>query len=467
VTFNNVPLDLRLDIKNHSPMGFEWGYNGSGPRQLALAILTKFTSDEIAIEYYDEFCKIFIESINEDEWEIKNQIIQKWLAEKSIEAIKPILTPRFGLFSSDNKNFNMFLDGIKLGEKQEHYDKYNTYFTDKENTVYCDFIEIKDLFIKDLPDNIFFNFSEREQAPYEQTLVADNLTLYALSNEETKTEILFWYRLELETFRGKQNPIHIMQEFSSKLNNLSNINIEIDQLEDGAYILEFSFCSEDKEKSLADIVTKAVEVIVDLYTETLNLQKSNMFEAIFELPKEYKGIAKQYLIYFEEFLSDLSIQADVNIEQQELETVLKVIPKSKDEALEKILKALQVYISAPVVSRQMKTNEMLEAEVAISKLQSQCMHLESQLMLKDATIIQQRSTIESKNLMIEGATNIFYEAGFELETITKNKTILIDSLKKVNLNGAEIDKKTFFSSFRTAISVLGNKFELELKKEKL
>jgi hypothetical protein len=28
-------------------------------------------------------------------------------------------------------------------------------------------------------------------------------------------------------------------------------------------------------------------------------------------------------------------------------------------------------------------------------------------------------------------------------------------------------KKTFFSSFRTAISVLGNKFELELKKEKL
>jgi flagellar biosynthesis chaperone FliJ len=169
-----------------------------------------------------------------------------------------------------------------------------------------------------------------------------------------------------------------------------------------------------------------------------------MFEAIFELPKEYKGIAKQYLIYFEEFLSDLSIQADVNIEQQELETVLKVIPKSKDEALEKILKALQVYISAPVVSRQMKTNEMLEAEVAISKLQSQCMHLESQLMLKDATIIQQRSTIESKNLMIEGATNIFYEAGFELETITKNKTILIDSLKKVNLNGAEIDKKNIF-----------------------
>lgn len=33
------PLSLRLDLRNHSPEGFEWGYGGSGPAQLALAIL--------------------------------------------------------------------------------------------------------------------------------------------------------------------------------------------------------------------------------------------------------------------------------------------------------------------------------------------------------------------------------------------------------------------------------------------
>ena len=32
-------LPLRLDIFSHSPSGFEWGYLGSGPAQLALAIL--------------------------------------------------------------------------------------------------------------------------------------------------------------------------------------------------------------------------------------------------------------------------------------------------------------------------------------------------------------------------------------------------------------------------------------------
>jgi hypothetical protein len=32
-------LDPRLDLYNHSPTGFAWGYGGSGPAQLALALL--------------------------------------------------------------------------------------------------------------------------------------------------------------------------------------------------------------------------------------------------------------------------------------------------------------------------------------------------------------------------------------------------------------------------------------------
>jgi hypothetical protein len=39
VTVDGVALDPRHDLVNHSPDGFEWGYAGSGPAQLALAIL--------------------------------------------------------------------------------------------------------------------------------------------------------------------------------------------------------------------------------------------------------------------------------------------------------------------------------------------------------------------------------------------------------------------------------------------
>ena len=56
VTVNGRPLSLRLDLYNHSPTGFEWGYCGSGPAQLALAILADYLgNDQEALEFYQRF----------------------------------------------------------------------------------------------------------------------------------------------------------------------------------------------------------------------------------------------------------------------------------------------------------------------------------------------------------------------------------------------------------------------------
>src|SRR5215510_2118097 len=41
-------LDPRLDLRNHSPTGFEWGYGGSGPAQLALALAADVLGDDDA-----------------------------------------------------------------------------------------------------------------------------------------------------------------------------------------------------------------------------------------------------------------------------------------------------------------------------------------------------------------------------------------------------------------------------------
>jgi hypothetical protein len=49
-------LDPRLDLANHSPTGFAWGYGGSGPAQLALALLADVLGDdEAALRYHQEF----------------------------------------------------------------------------------------------------------------------------------------------------------------------------------------------------------------------------------------------------------------------------------------------------------------------------------------------------------------------------------------------------------------------------
>ena len=43
-----LALAPRLDLRRHSLTGFEWGYGGSGPAQLALALAADVLGDEVA-----------------------------------------------------------------------------------------------------------------------------------------------------------------------------------------------------------------------------------------------------------------------------------------------------------------------------------------------------------------------------------------------------------------------------------
>lgn len=49
-------LPPRRDLRNHSPDGFSWGYGGSGPSQLALAICAHaLGDDDAALAVYQDF----------------------------------------------------------------------------------------------------------------------------------------------------------------------------------------------------------------------------------------------------------------------------------------------------------------------------------------------------------------------------------------------------------------------------
>lgn len=45
VTVDGAPLDPRFDVKVFSKTGYEWTYEGDGPRQLALALLCDHLGD--------------------------------------------------------------------------------------------------------------------------------------------------------------------------------------------------------------------------------------------------------------------------------------------------------------------------------------------------------------------------------------------------------------------------------------
>jgi hypothetical protein len=72
-------------IRNHSPNGFAWGYGGSGPSQLALAILLEFADEEFAKEHYQQFKFDVIEPIEDmREFQLNEQDVIAWI-NKQIE----------------------------------------------------------------------------------------------------------------------------------------------------------------------------------------------------------------------------------------------------------------------------------------------------------------------------------------------------------------------------------------------
>jgi len=80
VTANDVSLDLRLDLLNHSPTGFEWGYGGSGPAQLALAILADHLgNDEKALELHQAFKFAVISKLPKNGWILTTDQIREAL----------------------------------------------------------------------------------------------------------------------------------------------------------------------------------------------------------------------------------------------------------------------------------------------------------------------------------------------------------------------------------------------------
>jgi hypothetical protein len=84
-----TPLDPRHDLHNHSPTGFNWGYGGSGPSQLALALLADVFGDEIAESIYHDYKWSVIALIEADTWETTPDEIRRWRAERAALPFDP------------------------------------------------------------------------------------------------------------------------------------------------------------------------------------------------------------------------------------------------------------------------------------------------------------------------------------------------------------------------------------------
>ena len=75
-------VDPRLDLENKSPTGLSWSYGGSGPAQLALAILAYETDDSFAMMYYQEFKWDVIAKLPKGKWKLDADEVRRWITER-------------------------------------------------------------------------------------------------------------------------------------------------------------------------------------------------------------------------------------------------------------------------------------------------------------------------------------------------------------------------------------------------
>ena len=80
VTVDGAALDPRFDVKAFSPAGYEWTYEGDGPRQLALALLCDHLGDPArALALVEPFMRNVVAQLD-NAWELTSDELDAELA---------------------------------------------------------------------------------------------------------------------------------------------------------------------------------------------------------------------------------------------------------------------------------------------------------------------------------------------------------------------------------------------------
>ena len=72
-----------LAVAQHSPDGFGWGDGGSGPAQLALAILLRATDQQTALAHYQAFKWDVVAKLPQADFSLRLATVREWLASRA------------------------------------------------------------------------------------------------------------------------------------------------------------------------------------------------------------------------------------------------------------------------------------------------------------------------------------------------------------------------------------------------
>lgn len=204
-----------------------------------------------------------------------------------------------------------------------------------------------------------------------------------------------------------------------------------------------------EKRKYEDYLEHMVEARIKEYKNTINeftKQRENSVVVSFDFPEQVRVPCEQYLLYFAQFLKDLGVEANTALTHEAGQVLFSVTPTDKQQALDKIRSALDVYLQLPSNPISDTTNE----NIAIQRLESNILRLRSELKLAAAEIQAKNATIQAHEITINVQKGLLSgEIIFDsLKDVTpkaeEEKLGGIVAIKKYEGKGFEVDLPEIF-----------------------
>ncbi|HSY61789.1 MAG TPA: hypothetical protein VK796_07925, partial [Cytophaga sp.] len=245
-------------------------------------------------------------------------------------------------------------------------------------------------------------------------------------------------------------------EFEENIRRLNNNKFEYYQEEPDSMLNGFgvTYCPLNGNSIIKTEVDYLFTVIEEQLLQTnKNLLESLNEEAVltyFQFPDEVKTACKQYLVYFAQFIADLGIIVDTEIKEELHHTLFKVIPSNKEEGLDKIKEALNIYLNAPN-DNSFHIQAINQTDIAIRQWEANIFHLKSQLSLAGSIIQAKDATIQMLQLSNYQYKQLLESHSAKKETDKEEIIRGILSVNKFEGKGFTIDIAEIFRRLKRII----------------
>ncbi|HYE76343.1 MAG TPA: hypothetical protein VEF04_23565, partial [Blastocatellia bacterium] len=174
--------------------------------------------------------------------------------------------------------------------------------------------------------------------------------------------------------------------------------------------------------------------------------RSDSVAMSFDFPAEVRVTCEQYLLYFAQFLRDLGVEADTTLTHDAGQVLFTVTPTNKQQALDRIRDALEIYLKLPYSP----ISDTTGSEIAVQRLEANILRLRSDLKLAAAELQAKNTTIQAQQLTIDIQRGLL------------SGEIIIDSLKDVTPKAKDKDKEEVFDGLAEITKYEGKGFNLNL-----